>query len=294
MFYTGRDRRTRIQNIGLAVSDDLELWTKSPSSPLLQPDPRWYKTGNEESSEAFTWRDPYVVYDPMSTLYYLFLSSHDRFQPEGYQGAIGLAVSRDLYQWTLLPPVLSPGCLRDMEVPTVIRWNNGWYLFVSVKAEWYRPTCPLGDGVTGTLCFRSEKLTGPFELVGHPLLVDHWYAARPVAHGKQWLLLGWRMGEEEGFPHHSLPYSIDNPSRSCGSRLYPLVPVVAMPSTIARCPKRYRTKTGTLTKTAAAMSSLDLFENESGDLFISAATDEAVAIVENFQPTGNWPLRCLN
>ncbi len=211
MFYTGRNRRDRTQNLGLAISDDLYFWEKSPSSPVLQPDPRWYVTAPEEAPDVFTWRDPYVVYDPSTALYYVFLASHDRSQPQGYQGAIGLAHSPDLHHWSWLPPVLSPGCFRDMEVPTVIQWNAAWYLFISVKAEWYHPSCPVPDRTTGTLCFRSERITGPFELVGRPLVQDHWYAARPIVHGTQCLLLGWRMGEEEGYPHHFLPYTIDNP-----------------------------------------------------------------------------------
>lgn len=211
MFYTGRDKITRTQNIGLATSDNLERFTRNSLSPAFQPDPKWYRTSTEEAPEVFTWRDPYVVYESRSNLHYLFLSAHDRSQPDGYQGAIGLAVSQDLYHWTVHPPVLSPGWFQDMEVPTVIWWNDSWHLFVSVKSEWYHPSSPFRERTTGTLCFRSDKITGPFEYVGHPLRGDDWYASRPVRHENQWYVLGWRMGEEEGYPHHALPYTIDNP-----------------------------------------------------------------------------------
>ncbi len=211
MFYTGRDARTRTQNIGLAVSDNLDIWTRFGQSPILYPHSKWYMTGSEETPESFTWRDPFVVYDPHSQLFYLLIACHDRSRPLGYQGAIGYAVSEDLYHWTLMPPLLSPGWFQHLEVPTIIWWEDAWYLFVSVKAEWFHPSSPFGRPITGTLCFRSQNITGPFVVVKPPIVVEKWYALRPVNLGTQWGLLGWRMGEEEGYPQHPFPYGVDNP-----------------------------------------------------------------------------------
>jgi beta-fructofuranosidase len=56
MFYTGRDKRTRTQNLGFAISDDLETFRRVKSEPLLQPDALWYATGAEEPPDVFTWR----------------------------------------------------------------------------------------------------------------------------------------------------------------------------------------------------------------------------------------------
>ncbi len=218
MFYTGRDRRSRTQNIGVAESDDLSSWQRSPSEPILPPDSQWYVTAPEESSETFTWRDPYAVRDAATGLYYLFIAAHDRRQVPGYSGAVAAAVSEDLRHWSLLPPVLSPGWFRDLEVPTVIQRQGRWYLYCSVKSDWYHPSNPFSEPRTTTLCFQSPNILGPYLPVAEaaectPAL---WYACRPVYDEvRGYLLMGWRMGAEEGYADTPCSYGVDDPIPLC-------------------------------------------------------------------------------
>ncbi len=218
MFYTGRDQLTRTQNLGVALSHDLFSWQRLTSQPIAQPDAQWYVTAPEEEPDTFTWRDPYALQDPASGLYYLFISAHDRRQPSGYSGAIAAAVSPDLRHWSVLPPVLSPGWFRDMEVPTVIHRQGQWYLYCSVKSDWYSPDAPYTERRTTILCFQSPHLLGPYQPVWQPEECSPalWYAARPVYDEvRGFLLMGWRMGSEEGHGESPSPYGIDNPVPLC-------------------------------------------------------------------------------
>lgn len=224
MFYTGRDRRTRTQNLGSAVSDDLDTWNRTGHEPLLQPHAPWYTTASEESPEVFTWRDPYAVQDPGTGRFYLFIAAHDRRQEPGYSAAIAAAVSDDLAHWTLLPPVFSPGWFRDLEVPSVIYYNGKWTLSVSVKSDWYHPLAPYTKHRTTMLCFQSPNILGPYL----PVKINAqcpprlWYASRPVTDPQQgYKLMGWRMGAEEGCPDTTYPYAIDDPVSLCLPKTQP-------------------------------------------------------------------------
>lgn len=212
MFYTGRDKLTRTQNIGMARSNDLVHWKRIGTKPIFMPDAHWYRMPTEESPERYTWRDPYAVYDVTTDNYYLFFSAHAQNQKLGCEGAIGAAVSKDLNHWTVLPPVLNPGWIRDMEVPSVIQKDGVWFLFCSVKAEWYGADAPI-QARTTTLCFQSSTILGPYTL--HPMdnrSSDLWYASRPVFdNSRGWMLMGWRMGAEEGHPEIFRNYAVDDP-----------------------------------------------------------------------------------
>jgi len=214
LFYTGRDRERRAQQVGVAVSEDCTRWERFKTGPILAPDPHWYTLPEEEPPTRYTWRDPYVVRDPATRTYYLFIAAHDRHQPPGYQGAIGVATSDNLVDWVWQRPAVSPGYIQDIEVPTVIRYEGAWYLWVSVKREWFHPQSPLDSLRTGLLVYRSETLSGPWRLVEpRPLDVPEWYAARPVqtAATESYVLMGWRRGAEEGAVDEPLSYTIDDP-----------------------------------------------------------------------------------
>ncbi|MDA8193244.1 MAG: hypothetical protein M0Z53_04500 [Thermaerobacter sp.] len=214
LFYTGRDRASRVQQIGYAVSRDLHRWSRVADNPCLDPSPRWYQTAAESLPEDYTWRDPYVLKSPGASRFYMFLSARDRRQAPGRQGAIALAESADLVHWTMHPPASSPGWFRDMEVPTVVYARGRWHLFFSVKADWYAPDYPFASRVTGTLCFQSADICGPYLPAASEPVVS-WgtcYAARPVADFRaRWHLLGWRMGVEEGYPDQVPSYVLGDP-----------------------------------------------------------------------------------
>jgi beta-fructofuranosidase len=65
MYYTAVSRAGRPvydQRLGLAESEDLMRWRRAGTTPLLEADPRVYRTIDGMVSE--TWRDPFVFRDP--------------------------------------------------------------------------------------------------------------------------------------------------------------------------------------------------------------------------------------
>lgn len=213
LFYTGRDRLTRTQRIGLAVSEDLRRWEKIPH-PVLEADRRWYVTGDDVPANQQAWRDPFVVEEPEGETYYAFVTARDRRAEPGYQGCVGLATSKDLLHWTVQPPAVSPGWYRDMEVPSVHRIGSRWILLFSVQHDSYHPAHPDAAHPTGVRYVEGPSLTGPYASSGgdRVLIADGGYAARLIHQpGQDPVILSWRMGPADGWPKAEHPYAIDDP-----------------------------------------------------------------------------------
>ena len=67
MYYTAISKaghELRDQRIGMAESDDLCVWRRVADRPVVEVDPRWYKTLDEDTGASETWRDPFVFRDP--------------------------------------------------------------------------------------------------------------------------------------------------------------------------------------------------------------------------------------
>ena len=91
MYYTGVASNSA-QKIGIATSDDLFNWTRYSGNPVFRPDTSWAKWDSLVDWSAC--RDPYI-YNEDGTYYMLFTAT----TKAGY-GAIGTAVSTDLFNWT--------------------------------------------------------------------------------------------------------------------------------------------------------------------------------------------------
>ena len=72
LFYTGATMapsgNKNIQRIGCATSTDLMTWTRSPSNPLVEADPRWYEQVGSGLWPDEAFRDPYVFPIPTATV----------------------------------------------------------------------------------------------------------------------------------------------------------------------------------------------------------------------------------
>lgn len=132
MAYTGVAARPWAeQAIGLAYSDrtDGTGWRRVRSDAVVRADERWYRTG-----EGMAWRDPFVVADGEGGwAMVLCASSADR--PLERSGCVGFARSSDLVNWEVLPPVLVPGGVHELECPVLERTPGGWVLLGSIGEE---------------------------------------------------------------------------------------------------------------------------------------------------------------
>jgi beta-fructofuranosidase len=166
LFYTGRSRKRRwVQKIGLATSTDLIHWSKHPANPILEADPRYYATGSSLNrlKNPPAWRDPFVFKDKTTGSYTMIIAARAAGSRQVYNGCLGIAVSPNLLDWKVLPPLFSPGIYDELETPSLIRYRNQCYLFFSTCAKNYHPEYEnLYGAHDGLHCYRAKKLFGRY------------------------------------------------------------------------------------------------------------------------------------
>ena len=185
MFYTGLNRRIYFQQkIGLAISQDLTLnnWKRYKKNPILSADSSYYQTDDD-----MAWRDPFVVFDKKSNQWLMFIAAKNKDGKKDTRGCIGLAVSEDLINWEVKPPILEPRKFFEMECPVVQFINNAYYLFVSVSND-YR-----------VYVYKADNLLGTYEALG-PITQPYNYSPRLIQNRKdEWVFLHtvWRRWKNE-------------------------------------------------------------------------------------------------
>ncbi len=140
LYYTGKNSAhgmENIQKIGVAVSFDLQTWTKHPKNPILETDSQYYDIDNNLNAigKIGAWRDPFVFKDPNSGKRYMTISSRIKGSNKEYNACVGLADSENMIDWNILPPIFSPGIYDEIEVTRVIYHAGLYYLFFSTSVE---------------------------------------------------------------------------------------------------------------------------------------------------------------
>ena len=169
MFYTGVSGLTPdgwpVQAVGLAYSDrtDGTGWRRHGTGPVVEADARWYRT-----AERMGWRDPFVVRDDESDGWVMAVCAQDASLPVEVSGCVAWATSDDLENWTVHPPLISPGDVDELECPVLERLDDGsWLLIGSIGAT------------RGFEAWTAPRLRGPWTRRG-PLGPTGSYAPRVV------------------------------------------------------------------------------------------------------------------
>jgi len=137
MFYTGVDPNC-VQQIGIATSDDLFNWTKYPNNPVFRPDTAW-SGWNPAGNCIGRWsscRDPHIYYEDGT--YYMFVTANARVGADTL-GAVGSAVSTDMFNWTDTGPIyIHSGSYawHAIESCFILKRDNKYRMFFS---EEYTP-----------------------------------------------------------------------------------------------------------------------------------------------------------
>lgn len=113
MFYTGSrflspDSNANIETIGLATSPDLFAWTKQPG-PVCAADPQLYETLGTSVWPEEAWRDPWVFWRQSDQLWHMLVTARGKSGDELDRGVVAHAVSTDLAEWAILPPLSECG-----------------------------------------------------------------------------------------------------------------------------------------------------------------------------------------
>ncbi|MCM2370926.1 glycoside hydrolase family protein [Aporhodopirellula aestuarii] len=172
MFYTGLSRRDHgdYQRIGMAVSDDLFHWKKSPvhwadhrgpndpqrvkeavkfsrqkaipccDAPYdehscfpLEPDPAFYESSLDEGRHWISFRDPYYFHDGQDG--WLMASARVNHGPIVRRGCVALMKEVEPNHFKAMPPLHHPRLYDDIEVPNLICIDDDHYLIGSIRED---------------------------------------------------------------------------------------------------------------------------------------------------------------
>jgi beta-fructofuranosidase len=209
-FYTSTNRSREsagIQRIGRVVG--LDPFSFQQTDLVLEADSKYYERLNPTAIEASklangwkeeAWRDPWVFLDERDGNWHMLVTARGKTGPSKNRGVIGHAISKNLNDWEVQPPLVESSQFGHMEVFQLVETPTGWVLVFSTGAGDIDPECGLAP-ITGTYSAPADSPTGPFHLEKAELIDDgtH-YAGRVVLDTDgEFKLLGFQNGGEAGF-----------------------------------------------------------------------------------------------
>jgi beta-fructofuranosidase len=178
LYYTGVSRAEQglVQRIGLATSNDLVVWHRYGTRPLVEADPEWYERLDLSQWYEQAWRDPWVYADPSGDGWHMLITARSNTGPAGVRGVIGHARSADLLTWTVEPPLTKPAGFGHLEVPQVtVVDGQPLLLFCTNAVALHRGTDERNWFVPG------PSINGPWDVsAARPFPHPHLYAPRVV------------------------------------------------------------------------------------------------------------------
>jgi beta-fructofuranosidase len=191
----------RDQRIGMAESDDLSAWRRVGDRPLVDPDPRWYRTLEEDPAASETWRDPFVFRDPGGDGWHMLVTARARDAPRLRDGVLGHARSADMRTWELQPPLTEPAGFGQIEVAQVRCVDGQWLLVFTCHPEEQSPEQIARFGPFSTWYVLGESPTGPWDIAdARPFEGEPKLFAAPLVQQRDgtWAFVGFRNQEPEG------------------------------------------------------------------------------------------------
>lgn len=214
MFYTAINSRghgLRDQQIGLVESDDLQHWRRVTDQPVVRPDPRWYRTLDEDQAASETWRDPFVFRDPDGDGWRMLITARAIGADRNDDGVLAEARSADLRNWRLGPPITEPGAgFGQLEVPQVRLIEGQPVLVFTCHPQEQTAERVRRDGPYCTWSVTGPSLTGPWDIAAaKPFVAEPELFAAPLVHTRAggWALIGFRNTEPAATP----PFEITDP-----------------------------------------------------------------------------------
>lgn len=196
MFYTGSSHADEglVQRIGAATSADLVNWERVGDAPLVELDPRFYEQLDTDLWHDQAWRDPWLIRE--GEQFHMFCTARAPTGDPATRGVIAHAVSKNLLDWTVLPPVTEPGAFGEMEVPQVVKVGTDWCLVFCAPPSPGSATLRVqGASVRGTHLLRAKRMCGPFRWSEHSVLDADLegtrYGGKLVRTQGRWAVMSW-------------------------------------------------------------------------------------------------------
>ncbi len=173
LFYTGVNKKEQglVQRIGVATSKDLIHWEKHEGNPIIEADQRWYEILDLNAWHDQAWRDPWVF--AYKGQFHAYITARVNYGEADGRGVIAHAVSNDLLNWEVQPPITEPGNFGQLEVPQLIEVDSIPYLLFSTDRFTHSKTLldrTKNPPVTGFACYQGATLLGPFTHTDDPWL----------------------------------------------------------------------------------------------------------------------------
>ncbi len=212
LFYTGGARAENglYQRIGRATSTDLFNWQRVGSQPILDlegPNAGMYETEHDPSRwHDRSMRDPWVIRNPYGSGWLMYFTARVSGTTDPHAaGAIGMARSADLEQWSLLEPAFSGG-FGQLEVPQVFQHGDRWYCLFCTEARYWSEAYTVSltqPRVSGTHYLVADDPQGPWTIApGHffdGAMPCRRYAARIVETDEGMMIMGFADGGRDNF-----------------------------------------------------------------------------------------------
>lgn len=169
--------------VGLAVSDDLFHWTRWPANPVTKIDPRYYEPIGSGSRPFPHWRDPFLFVDGDWVYHYVCASSTQGVADE--RGALGLARTKNMTDWEILPPPTVDPVSQELECPELIEHGGVYHLIFSAIPEFFAASFlakhPKDTFSWSTYAMVGPTPFGPFRIHGDGRILPVDYPAQPYA-----------------------------------------------------------------------------------------------------------------
>ena len=126
MVFTGRGTP---EGVGLAVSDDLDHWTKVGDGPVFEFSQVFE---SEWQGETVRWKalaDPYIYPEPIDGWFYMVINAQVQGVPLEVSGCLPMLRSKDLKTWEEHSMLSWPRCFTRLETPQLWHRNGLWYLY---------------------------------------------------------------------------------------------------------------------------------------------------------------------
>lgn len=211
MYHTALSREPghgiRDQRIGVVESADLWEWRRAGDPPLVDPDPRWYRTLDEDAAASETWRDPFVFADPGGDGWHMLITARAAGAPRLSDGVLAHARSADMRNWELLRPLTAPAGFGQIEVPQVRVIDGTPLLVFSCHPEEQSAAQIERFGRYCTWYLLGESVLGPWDIAAaRPFEAEPSLFAAPLVQRRDgsWAFVGFLNTEPEGYVRFEL------------------------------------------------------------------------------------------
>lgn len=161
-YYTSRNSSVddgMTQNIGLAFSTNFRDWRRVDNF-RLEPQTLYYEARSVKGDDTIhSWRDPYLFIYKDNI--YMLVAAKNIKQPPTRKGSIALlrSINNSLTNWEALPPLYSPGCVSECDVPMIYKYDNHLAILYSCWAKFDHSSATEGKGGLHIVRSKGMELT---------------------------------------------------------------------------------------------------------------------------------------